>query len=285
MPSREPIPYLTGFTVKPSSVSILGDVTFTDGTNELTPNQLQCEAYGYTYNKASGTCSTFRFNTNLNEVVANENNRTYGTGNSTETGTNNTLVMGENNTVKGLSRNSIITGNQNEIANGVNNANVSGTLGEATADNSTVLGGNSDGDNLGERQVINVIAGVQTTVGNYRSSFLNNDGVSLFAVPTNAILYFHAEVVAVRVGGTSGSGAVGDYASWVERGVIINKSGTLSINRERDSIKSSGTVTGWQPLAQVDGTNIKISCRGANNMTLEWVCNIRFSQIKTGVSL
>tara|TARA_R110001632_G_scaffold39323_4_gene98484 strand:+ start:1026 stop:1883 length:858 start_codon:yes stop_codon:yes gene_type:complete len=285
MPSRDPIPYLTGFTVKPSSVSILGDVTFTDGTNELTPNQLQCEAYGYTYNKASGTCSTFRFNTNLNEVVANENNRTYGTGNSTETGTNNTLVMGENNTVKGLSRNSIITGNQNEIANGVNNANVSGTLGEATADNSTVLGGNSDGDNLGERQVINVIAGVQTTVGNYRSSFLNNDGVSLFAVPTNAILYFHAEVVAVRVGGTSGSGAVGDYASWVERGVIINKSGTLSINRERDSIKSSGTVTGWQPLAQVDGTNIKISCRGANNMTLEWVCNIRFSQIKTGVSL
>ena len=285
MPSRDPIPYLTGFTVKPSSVSILGDVTFTDGTNELTPNQLQCESYGYTYNKASGTCSTFRFNTNLNEVVANENNRTYGTGNSTETGTNNTLVMGENNTVKGLSRNSIITGNQNEIANGVNNANVSGTLGEATADNSTVLGGNSDGDNLGERQVINVIAGVQTTVGNYRSSFLNNDGVSLFAVPTNAILYFHAEVVAVRVGGTSGSGAVGDYASWVERGVIINKSGTLSINRERDSIKSSGTVTGWQPLAQVSGTNIKIACRGANNMTLEWVCNIRFSQIKTGVSL
>ena len=58
------IPYLTGFTVKPASTSAIGLVTFTDGTNEVTPNQLQCEAYGYTYDKDSGTCSTFRFNTN-----------------------------------------------------------------------------------------------------------------------------------------------------------------------------------------------------------------------------
>ena len=49
-------PFLTGYTVKPSSVSGLGIVTFTDGTNQITPNQLQCEAYGYTYNKVTGTC-------------------------------------------------------------------------------------------------------------------------------------------------------------------------------------------------------------------------------------
>ena len=59
------IPYLTGFDVKPSFTSTLGVVTFTDGTNSLRPNQLQCEAYGYTYDKASGTCSIFRFNTNI----------------------------------------------------------------------------------------------------------------------------------------------------------------------------------------------------------------------------
>jgi len=284
MPSREPIPYLTGFTVKPSSVSILGDVTFTDGTNELTPNQLQCEAYGYTYNKASGTCSTFRFNTNLNEVVANENNRTYGTGNSTETGTNNTLVMGENNTVKGLSRNSIITGNQNEIANGINNANVSGTLGEATADNSIVIGGNTDGDSLGERQNITVLFGRQTSTSGNKASYMNNKTDSYFPVPENAILFFHVYVVAVRVGGSAG-GSVGDYGSWVERGVIINKSGTLSIQRERDAIKSSGTVTGWQPTAAVLGTDFYVKVKGAANMTIEWALTVSFTQIKTGVSL
>ena len=38
------IPFLQGFEVKPSATSALGVVTFTDGVNELTPNQIQCEA-------------------------------------------------------------------------------------------------------------------------------------------------------------------------------------------------------------------------------------------------
>ena len=285
MPSRDPIPYLTGFTVKPASISELGIVTFTDGTNDVTPNQLQCEAYGYTYNKAQGTCSVFRYNTNLNRAVANENNKTFGVGNSTQTGTNNTIVMGENNTVRGFSRNSIITGNQNEIANGVNNANVSGTLGEVTADNSKVLGGNANGDTLGERQSIHLMYGIQTTDGVNTVSFLNNTTDSLFAIPDNTIMYFHADVVAVRVGGTHTAGSVGDYASWVERGVIINKSGVLSISRERDGIQSSGTVTNWQPTGIVSGTNFAMRVRGHADMTVEWCSNITFTQIKTGVTL
>tara|TARA_R110001599_G_scaffold74198_3_gene204827 strand:+ start:4144 stop:4998 length:855 start_codon:yes stop_codon:yes gene_type:complete len=283
--SRENIPYLIGFNVKPAAISALGVVTFTDGTNEVTPNQLQCEAYGYTYNKASGTCSTFRYNTNLNRAVANENNRTYGVGNSTETGTNNTLVMGENNTVRGFSKNSIITGNQNAIDNGINNANVSGTLGEATADNSTVLGGNTNGDALGERQTVTVMFGRQTDVGTNKASYLNNTTDSYFAVPENTILFFHAYVVAVRVGGGAGGGNVGDYASWVERGVVINKSGVLSVSRERDAIKSSGTVSGWQPTGAILGTDFYIKVRGAASMTIEWASTVTFTQIKTGVAL
>jgi len=283
--SRENIPYLIGFNVKPASISVLGVVTFTDGTNEVTPNQLQCEAYGYTYNKALGTCSTFTYNTNLNSGVANENNKTYGSGNSTETGTNNTLVMGEDNTVRGLSRNSIITGSQNVIANGINNANVSGTLGEATADNSIVLGGNAPDDNLAERQSIHLMYGKQTTSGSTLASNLNNTALSYFVIPDNTIMYFHATCLAVRVGGTSGSGAAGDYWSAIERGVVINKSGVLSIQRERDVIKTSGTTSGWVATTSISGGNFKVNVRGANNMTLEWVCDIKLTQIKTGVTL
>jgi hypothetical protein len=282
---RITIPYITGFTVKPLSISGLGVVTFTDGTNELIPNQLQCEAYGYTYNKASGTCSTFRYNTNLNRAVANENNKTFGTGNSTETGTNNTLVMGENNTVKGLSRNNIIVGNQNEIANDVNNANVYGTLGQATADNSIVLGGNASDDNLAERQSIHLMYGKQTTAASQQASNLNNTSGSYFVVPDNTIVYFHATCVGVRVGGTSGLGALGDYHSAIERGVVINKSGVLSIQRERDVIKTSGTTTGWNPTAKVSGTDFYIAVKGATNMTVDWVCDIKLTQLTTGVAL
>ena len=278
------IPYLSGFTVRPASISLIGVVTFTNENENVIPNQAQCEAYGYTYNKAEGTCTTFRYNTNLNRNVANENNKTYGSGNSTETGTNNTIVMGENNTVRGFSRNSIITGNQNEIANGINNASVSGTLGDVTADNTTVLGGNASDDTLGERQSIHLMYGIQTLNGTNTISFLNNTTDSLFAIPDNTVMFFHANIVAVRVGGTA-AGANGDFASWVERGVIINKSGTVTISRERDTIKSSGTVTGWVPTAIVSGTSFAMRVKGATNMTIEWASDIKFTQIKTGVTL
>ena len=278
------IPYLTGFDVKPLTTSAIGIVTFTDGTNDIIPNQLQCEAYGYTYNKADGTCSIFRYNTNLDRSFSYVTNKLQGAGNTTETGTNNTYVIGENNTVKGFSRNNIVVGNNNEIANGVNNANVYGTLGEATADNSIVLGGNASTDNLAERQSIHLMYGTQTTAGVTVDSYLNNITDNYFTIPDNTVMYFHADVIAVRVGGT-GTGSAGDFASFVERGVVINKSGTLSISRERDAIKSSGTVTNWRPTATVNGTDFIMDVRGATDVTIEWASNIRFTQIKTGVAL
>lgn len=278
------IPFLKGFDVKPKSTSLLGIVTFTDGTNEIAPNQLQCEAYGYTYNKADGTCSSFSYNTNIDKDFDNESNKVQGAENTIESGTNNTYIIGEKNTVRALSRNNIVVGNNNEIANDVNNANVYGTLGEATADNSIVLGGNVATDLLGERQSIQVMYGIQTTNGTNTISYLNNTTDKLLAVPENAVMYFHADVIAVRVGGTA-AGNLGDYASFVERGVIINESGSLSVNRERDSIKSNGTVTGWQPTGIASGTNFAMRVRGATDMTIEWCSNITFTQIKTGVAL
>ena len=278
------IPFLTGFTVKPLSVSALGVVSFTDGTREVTPNQLQCEAYGYTYDKASGTCSIFRFNTNLNSSFNNSNNNTKGSQNVTETGTNNTLIMGESNTVKGFSRNSIIVGSNNEIANGVNNANVFGTFGEATADNSIVLGGNSGSDYLGKRQAINLIYGIKTTDDSTVNSYLNGITGSYFVVPENTAIMIVADVLAIRVGGT-GAGSVGDYKSWIETGVVVNKSGELAVDSSTVSHSSSGTTGGWDAESKVSGTNYIISVKGAEETTIEWCSNITFTQIKTGVTL
>ena len=284
--SRTNIPYLPGFTVKPAAISTLGVVSFTDGTYEITPNQLQCESYGYTYNQAEGTCSIFRYNINLNAAVANENNKTYGAGNSTQTGTNNTIIMGENNTVRGNSRNSIITGSSNEIANGIDNVMVSGTLAEATALGSVVLGGNTEGDILGERQSIRCMYGAQTVTSTTVAAGLSNVINSRLVIPDNTIVYFHADTLVVRTGGSNSSGAVGDYGSYVERGVIINKSGTLTIQRERDTIKTSGVVTNWRILAAVGaGNTLSFTCRGQTTMILEWCMNVSITQIKTGVTL
>ena len=278
------IPYLTGFDVKPSSTSPIGVVTFTDGTNDIVPNQLQCEAYGYTYNQADGTCSIFRFNTSLDRSFSNATNKLQGTGNTTETGTNNTYIIGENNTVKGLSRNNIVVGNNNEIANGVNNASVYGTLGEATADNSIVLGGNASADSLGERQSITLLFGTQTTDNTVSDSFLNNTSGSYFAIPENTIIAFQTETVAVRIGGTGG-GNNGDFKAFIETGVAINEAGTLSIDKSRSTIANTGTTTGWTCDISVSGTNLVQTVKGSNNRTLMWATTIRMTQIKTGVAL
>ena len=278
------IPYLSGFDVKPLSTSNIGVVRFTDGTNEIIPNQLQCEAYGYTYNQADGTCSTFRYNTNLDRNFNNINNKVEGTRNLTEIGTNNTYIIGENNTVRGLSRNNIVVGNQNEIANGVNNANVYGTLGEATANNSIVLGGNASDDSLGERQSITLLFGTQTTDNTVSDSFLNNTTGSYFAIPENTIIAFQTETVAVRIGGT-GAGNNGDFKAFIETGVAINEAGTLSIDKSRTNIATAGTTTGWISDITVSGTNLVQTVKGANNRTLMWATTIRMTQIKTGVAL
>ena len=236
------IPFRNGFNIAPYEIDPIGIVTFTDGSNSnITPNQLQCEAYGYTFDRAEGVCRAQSFTVGIDRN--NVNNTAKGNGNTFELGTDNSTVIGENNTIRGLSRNNIIVGNQNEIDNSVNNAFVYGTLGEATADNSIVLGGNAPTDNLGERQSIHLMFGLQTTQGVVKSSYLNNTTDSYFTIPENTVMYFHANIIAVRVGGTA-AGSTGDFASWVERGVVINKSGTVSITRERDAIKSSGTVTG-----------------------------------------
>ncbi len=279
------IPYISGFAIKPAGISGTGVVTFTDGRNEIVPNQRQCEAYGYTYNPTTGTCEAFKYSPNLSVNLNNENNNIQGSGNVTGVGTNNTYIMGENNEVIDVSRNNILVGSRNQITKQVDNTAVFGTLGEVRETNSFVIGGNATSDFLGKRQSVQLLYGGQTTDGTTGNSYLNNTTDSFVVVPDNTIMYFHADVVAVRVGGTSGSGAVGDYKSWVERGVVINKSGTLSIERERDTIKGSGTTTGWQPTGAVSGTYFLIQIKGTNNMTLEWALNVTFTQIKTRVAL
>jgi len=279
------IPYITGFAIKPAKISGTGVVTFTDGRNEIVPNQRQCEAYGYTYNPTTGVCEAFKYSSNLSVNLNNENNNVQGSQNVTGVGTNNTYIMGENNEVIDVSRNNILIGSRNQITKQVDNTAVFGTLGEVRETNSFVIGGNATSDVLGKRQSVQLLYGGQTTDGNTVNSYLNNTTDSFVVVPDNTIMYFHADCVAVRVGGASGSGAVGDFKSWVERGVVINKSGTLSIERERDTIKGSGSTSGWQPTGAVSGTNFLLQIKGTNNMTLEWALNVTFTQIKTGVAL
>jgi hypothetical protein len=294
-------------TVRPWRVTDAGIVVFTSspiGVEESTVevNQTLCEAYGFTWDKATGTCRAFTPNPLLEKGFRNETNLISGQENFAGSGTSNCQIVGSENTIIGSSRNNTIVGTNNSISEYVNNASVYGTSGEATANNSIVLGCNSLNsditNNVANRQTMTFMYGVTTTDGTTTNAYLNNRVPatdtststnnpydSYFVVPENTAIYFQSETLVVRVGGAAAAGAVGDFKAWVERGVVINKSGTLSIDRSRTSPASSGTTTSWSPINSVSGTYFLQTVTGKADMTLEWASTIRMTQIKTNVTL
>ena len=262
------IPYITGFEVKPTRTTEAGTVIFTDGTDEVTPNQLQCEAYGY--------------NTGLGRAFSNLSNFIKGTGNSTQTGTNNTLVMGESNTVAGLSRNNLIIGSNNEISNGVNNATVVGNYGLAERDGEFVVGGGGfSGAGKGYAQHSTITLTGTTTDATPTNLFVNgNSSITTIARDANTILTsftgFEANVMGVRTGGTA-AGAVDDSIFLRATGIIHVKAYSQSVS----TLGSFGTVTGWTAAVNDSGAfNLHFEVTGAANMDISWSATLNIYEIK-----
>ena len=273
------IPYITGFAVKPISISATGIVTFTDGTNNIAPNQSQCEAYGYTYNKATGTCTTFRYNTNLNRNISNANNTIRGSQNTTETGVNNTLIMGESNTVRSLSRNNIIVGSNNEIATGVNNATVLGNYGIAERDGEVVIGGGAFvGEGAGYGQSSTITLSGRTTDATQTNLKVNssNSNTTIARSSTSSFQGFEANVMGVRTGGSAG-GSINDRILLRVTGIVYLKVADKTVA----TLGSFGTVTGWTSGIRFDDPNdMHLSVTGVADMNISWSATLHLYEIK-----
>jgi hypothetical protein len=255
------IEYIKGFDVKPARTTQVGTVIFTDGTGELLANQRQCEAYGYTYDQATGTCSAFKYNTSLTRDFNNLSNFIKGAGNTTQTGTNNTLVMGEKNMIAGFSRNNVIIGSNNEISNGVNNASILGNYGIAERDGEVVFGGGG-------------FSGAATSL------YVNGDtSTTIIArnTTTGSFQGFEANVMGVRTGGSSGSGAVYDRIFLRATGIVYLKAESQTVA----TLGSFGTVAGWTAAIAFSGTNdMLFQVTGAANMNISWSCTLNIYEIK-----
>ena len=275
------IPYIKGFEVKPTRTTELGDVIFTDGTNEITPNQLQCEAYGYTYDKASGTCSAFRYNTNLNRAFSNLSNFIKGSGNSTQTGTNNTLVMGESNVVAGLSTNNIIIGSNNEISNGVSNASIFGNYGIAERDGEVVIGGGGfSGVGKGYAQSSTItLTGVTRTATPDNLKVNGDSATTIIARDTiiGSFQGFEANVMGVRTGGSAASGAVDDRIFLRATGIVYK----IVADQSVETLGSFGTIDGWTAAIVFSGTNdMFLEVTGVADMNISWSATLNIYEIK-----
>jgi len=280
------IPYIKDFEIKPNAISADGVVTFTDGTNNVTPNQLQCERYGYTYDNTTRTCRAFLYKREINVVSKFASNNVQGDDNTIVQGANNTYVMGEKNQIQTGSRNNIVVGTNNVMNTKIKNSAMFGVGANGVIDGAMIFGGNSLTERAGTRQTITLMYGCETTGGTTRDSFINNTELKFFQPEVNRVYYFQSETLAVRVGGSSASGSIGDFKAWVERGVVVcDNSGNLSIDRSRTSPASSGAVSGWSPINAVSAPNFRQTVTGATDMTINWVSTIRFMQIFSGASI
>jgi hypothetical protein len=272
-------PFLNGYSVKPAFINGVGEVLFTDGTIAVTPNQQQCEAYGYTYDRASGTCKAFTYSTSLGKSLNNESNYVRGANNTTETGTNNTHIMGESNTVKGLSRNNIIVGSNNEIANGVNNAVVFGNYGLAQRPGEVVFGGGGfSGAGKGYAQSSVITLTGKTRGATPISLFVNGDASKTIIARSSASSFqgFEATVIGVRTGGTHHSGAVNDRICLRVTGLVYLK----AVDQLSTDLGKSGTTGGWAAEVAFSGTNdMLFAVTGAADMNISWSCTLNLYEV------
>ena len=269
--------YLTGYTIKPHQITAIGEVTFTDGTNtNLGANQVTCEAYGHTYDKATGTCRAFRYNTNLQRDISNINNKFNGTGNTTEVGSNTVQINGTNNTARGFNNSCSINGSLNEIANGVNNASVlGGTYGKAIRNSEIVIGG---GELSGVNQTSTVQLGGTTTAATPTNLTIQSDGSSLIEVQNNSIFGFEIKVIALCSGGSAG--AAGDYIYLELKGAVrVDDGYNLAISQSSTTIASVGS-TGTAQVVAVTDPYITVEVTGLKNVNLEWLASVQITEKK-----
>ena len=277
--------YKTGFNIKPNKVTKLGQVIFTDGTNDVVPNQLACEAYGYRYNSATGTCNSYNFNTNLARKFNNIFNNT--SGGSTENGTKNTILNGQENTTKGDNFNNILNGEKHQIENNINN--------------SIILGG-SDGQVQNQGEVVIGGGGFQEALGLGLSqqSFIQQSNKTLDATETalltqylpltyiqkvaNSVIGFEANVIGINFGG---EGEVGEYGYVQVTGAVTFTNGLNSTYHQTTTHIVAAGQSGMNITASmkdVTATSFGIHVTGLAETRIQWTASVKLWQNKLQIT-
>lgn len=285
------IPYITGFTVKPKEITEIGNVIFTDGTDNVTPNQRECEAYGYTYDRNTGTCRTFSFNTKLNRSVNNINNTLKGSQNTAETGTNNNLILGESNTIRSISRNNLVVGSQNEISNNINNTTILGVNGKANRQSEFVIGGGLnqiDGETgeitystYSDRQMSIVELAGTTTDNTATNLTVNGDGTNYINIRNNSIVGYEIYLTRFELGGTAGT--AGNFSYRNMKGVVqIDDSYSMTFivgfTRNIGKVGVNGSFS-MVDTSTSDVKSISIQVTDRNNVSNIWSATVYIHEI------
>jgi hypothetical protein len=271
--------YKRGFTIKPLGVNSVGEVTFTDGTNDVVANQRTCEAYGYRFNPSNGTCTAFIYNTKLNQNASNVHNVVKGNKNKTNIGTENSFVLGNNNTAFGDNLNIIISGKNNEISQNLNNCSIlSGSFAESKNQGEVVLGGGGFNNAIGLSQVSFVQQSNKTTNNTETALLTQYLPLTYIQKVANSVIGFEANVIGVNYGG--GEGEVGQYIYLQLKGAVVFTNGLASTYTQTSTTIAAGGLTATATMKDVTATSFGVNVTGAAETNIQWTASIKLWQNK-----
>ena len=289
--SKRTIQIKKGLTLKPNAVSDLGTVTFTDGVNvDLPGDQITCEAYGYRYNVATGTCSAFSANPNIKNSLVGRDKKILGVKNEIETFSQNNLIVGTNNTNKSYNCNTMLLGENHETVTGIkNSAVIGGTRAKLTRQSEVAIGGGvraiSDSTNavtFNSRRKTSTIELSCVTIDNTATNMtIQGDGESFINVENNSIIGYDIYITRLELGGSSGT--AGNYSYRNIRGAVkINQVGVMSFvvgfSRNIAKVGVNGTcimadsTTGGVP-------SISVNVQDRNNVHNLWSASVTLHEV------
>ena len=267
--------YKKGYTVKPKNILNSGEVIFTDGTNEIIPNQVTCEAYGYTYNSASATCQAYNFSTVLENKFNNILNNV--SGGSTENGTKNTILNGQEILTKGNNFNNIINGEKHQIENNINNSNVlNGSYALVENQGEVIISGGGFNEALGMSQTSFIQQSGNTTDATQTSLLTQYLPLTYIQKVKNSVIGFEANVIGVNTG--VGEGTTGDYGYVQVTGAVKFTNGLASTYHQTTTHIVAYGTSGMHITAvmkDVTATSFGIAVTGLDETYIQWTADIK----------
>ena len=275
-----------GFNIKPKEVLRTGEVLFTDGTNDVIPNQLACESYGYKYNTATGTCTAFDYSSTLDRKFNNIHNNV--SGGTTEYGTQNAILNGQKNVTKGNNFNNIINGEFNELEIDINNSIIlGGSYGQVENQGEVVIGGGGFGEVLG--------------LGLSQQSFVQQSNKTLDATETalltqylsttyiqkvaNSVIGFEANVIGVNFGG---DGTVGEYGYVQLTGAVTFTDGLASTYHQTSTHIVEAGHSGMNisaTMKDVTATSFGVHVTGLAETRIQWTASVKLWRNKLQITI
>ena len=277
--------YKKGYKIKPKEIRKNGIILFTDGTNEMMPNEETCLAYGYKFQ--DGICRAFVpslvvgkkessrgvAQVGTNDISSSRNSQVIGESNQI-TESSNSLVSGESNVID--------TGKSNETDIGVNNVLVSGKMGRATHTNEFCIGGGGFNSEAGLLQYSVIQVSGKTTADAIVDLYINGDDVieKEITLPINSITIYEVLLSGLVTGGEEGT--AGDYITYQYIGTVrTDNDGVMTNTIKFSNLLARSTAIPVTGISIGTAHIFRIRINGQNNVNTQWHAVVKLHINKT----